>query len=568
MTALLVVAVLLPLGLAAASLVAALRPLVLRVAPWSTAPAAVLAAFAGAADVRWLLLGVRLDDEDRTTRGFLAFTAVVWLFAGWFARTYVAASAHRDSFWFFFLTAAGANVGVVLAHDVATFYVFYALMTFTAYGLVLHARSDEARRAGRVYLATALVAETMLLTAFVLVARDGVNIPLADVPRVLAESPDRDAILALVLAGFGVKAGAVPVHFWLPLAHPVAPAPASAVLSGSIIKAGLLGWLRFLPLGVAALPTHGLACACVGLLSAFYGAAVGSTQTNPKTVLAYSSVSQMGFATATLGAGLMDPAAADAATAAILLFATHHAFAKTSLFLGVSVAAEAGRGWPRRLVTIGLAGAALAIVGAPLSSGALAKTALTGAVAHAPIGAQLVGPALSVAAVGSTLLMLRFLGLTIPRRTEPRRSPSAGLWVPWALLLAFTVVFFFVIALRAHALRALATPSAIGAAAWPVGAGAALAWIASRAGRRGATLPKIPAGDVVVVVEAAARRAGAAVSLTQRAAAPLVRAIQPRSPRDLFSVMPFESVERGLGRFEVLAALTLLVLVLVWLTLP
>ena len=64
-------------------------------------------------------------------------------------------------------------------------------------------------------------------------------------------------LLFLLVIGFGIKLGVVPLHFWLPLAHPVAPTPASAVLSGAMIKAGLLGWMRFLPLGEVAMPKWG-----------------------------------------------------------------------------------------------------------------------------------------------------------------------------------------------------------------------------------------------------------------------------------------------------------------------
>ena len=94
--------------------------------------------------------------------------------------------------------------------------------------------------------------------------------------------------------GFGIKAGALALHFWLPLAHPAAPVPASAVLSGAMIKAGLLGWLRFLPLGYAALPAAGLGLVGVGLAAALIGAAAGALQRNPKTVLAWSSVARWG----------------------------------------------------------------------------------------------------------------------------------------------------------------------------------------------------------------------------------------------------------------------------------
>lgn len=564
-----ILSVALPLGLAAAMLVRALRPVAMRIAPWAAAPALLLGIalpFDFEVDARWLLLGLRLEGADHLTRAFLTVTAILWLVAGWFARTYLGESRHRDSFWLFFLVTAAGNIGLIVAQDVASFYVFYALMTFAAYGLVLHERTDDARRAGRVYLAMAVVAEAMLLVAFLLVVRQRVNIPLSDVPRAALSSPDRDLALGLLLAGFGVKAGAVPLHFWLPLAHPVAPAPASAVLSGAIIKAGLLGWLRFLPLGLAALETHGLLCLGVGLLSALYGAAIGVTQTDPKTVLAYSSVSQMGFVTATLGIALIEPTAAAAARTAIVLFAAHHAFAKGSLFLGTAVATSTGRGWPCRLVTIGLVVPALAIAGAPLSSGALAKLALKDVVMQTPFGSML-SSLFSIAAVGSTLLMLRFLSLSLPRRTSTARAPSSGLWVPWALLVAGGPLLLLLLAFRSHVIRRLVQLSALGSAAWPIVAGCALGWIATRASRRRTLrLPTIPAGDIVVLVEKAARWTAAPVRLARQSIGRFRRAALPRLRRDLaatVSTLALERIERRLGHFEVLGLFMLLVFMLV-----
>lgn len=103
----------------------------------------------------------------------------------------------------------------------------------------------------------------------------------------------RATILTLLMLGFGAKIGLVPFHIWMPLAYRAAPIPAVAVLSGAGVKAGVIGLIRFLPMDVA-MPEWGAALATAGLISAYCGVAVGITRPNPKTVLAYSSVSQMG----------------------------------------------------------------------------------------------------------------------------------------------------------------------------------------------------------------------------------------------------------------------------------
>ena len=119
----------------------------------------------------------------------------------------------------------------------------------------------------------------------------------------LPASPWRDAVLALIVAGFGMKMGLVPFNGWMPLNYAAAPIPAAAVLSGAGVKAGVIGLIRFLPLGVP-LQGWGEALAALGFVTAFYGVLLGLTQRNPKTILAYSSISQMGVIAAALGMAL------------------------------------------------------------------------------------------------------------------------------------------------------------------------------------------------------------------------------------------------------------------------
>ena len=118
-------------------------------------------------------------------------------------------------------------------------------MGLAAYGLVIHNGDAAALRAGRVYLAMTLVAEAALLAALILIFEHTGT--LAPAPAQLMGSGDW--AIGLLIFSLGIKAGLVLLHVWLPLAHPAAPVPASAVLSGTMIKAALIGWMRFLPLG-------------------------------------------------------------------------------------------------------------------------------------------------------------------------------------------------------------------------------------------------------------------------------------------------------------------------------
>lgn len=494
-----------PLLLALAVAVRSLRPYAIPLAPWAALPALVLAALEPrgvAIDWRWVVFGMHLSADGPLTAGFLLFTASLWLAAGLFARAYLADDAHRGRFWVFFLASASGNIGLVLADDVASFYVFFSLMTFAAYGLVVHDRSERARRAGRVYLVMSLGGEMLVLAALLLIVGTQMNLRLADVPQAAASSTWPQLVAALVLVGFGVKAGALFLHMWLPLAHPVAPTPASAVLSGAMIKAGLLGWLRFLPLGLVEMRALGAACVVMGMGAAFYGVAAGLPQRDPKTILAYSSISQMGFMTGALGIGLASPPAVPVVLTAILFYAMHHAFAKGALFLGTEVAKARAGGWPGLLVALGVVLPALEIAGAPLSSGALAKISLKSVVAFAPWHHDLLVHLLSLGAIGSSLLMIRFVARTLGGRRGAPASPRLGLWLPWALLLVFDLLFLLWPPVDIEELELLVHLDKIWSSAWPIlvaGAVAAGAWLLSRRGAR--LRVQVPPGDVLHLLE-------------------------------------------------------------------
>jgi formate hydrogenlyase subunit 3/multisubunit Na+/H+ antiporter MnhD subunit len=565
-----------PLVVALAIWPGATRARACSVAPWAALPALLLA-LAPLPDqpavLSWLLLGTWVG-LDVTGRLFLVFTALLWTIAGVHARTYV--SAGPDRYFFFHLLALSGNLGLIVAQDLATFYLFFALMTFSAYGLVVHDGTPAAYRAGRVYMVMAVVGETFLLLAFILAASEALSLGLADIRGAAATGPRHGLLLALLLAGFGIKAGAVPLHMWLPLAHPVAPTPASAVLSGCMIKAGLLGWIRFLPLGESALPGWGVLLIALGLTAAVFGVAIGVTQRNPKAVLAYSSVSQMGIINVAVGVGLSDPEAWRLALPAIPLYAMHHGLAKGALFLSVSVADHRPvRRWRRWLLRAGLLLPALALVGAPFTSGALAKLALKDAAAVAPgAWAGWLDAVLPWTAVGTTLLMARFLAVLPPAGDRPR---PPGLILPWITAVGAAVLLVWVLPpvfgveiAAAAALR----PYNIWAAAWPLLAGVSLTAIvvtaAHRSGRPVAIA--IPAGDVLVAAERVwvkiRRRPVEDVPVAGVAGPPDPVAALAASWYGLFAEStPRDRLARGeavLVRWEMAAALALGVLLGLW----
>ncbi len=434
----------------------------------------------------------------------LGAAALLWVGAGVYARAYLAGPGYARFAAWWLATMAG-SLGVFVAGDLVTFYLAFALASLPAWGLVAHDRGAGPQRAAALYLLLAVLGEAALLGAFALLAASapGESLAIADVLPALPGAALRDATVALLLAGFGLKMGLVPLHVWLPVAHPAAPMPASAVLSGAIIKAGVIGLLRFLPAG-ATPEAWALALVAGGFLTAFWGVALGVAQRNPKAVLAYSSVSQMGVVAAATGMGLL--AGLAGTPVAVGAYALHHVLAKGALFLAVGVAAASG-GAARWWVLAPALVLALGFGGLPPTGGWLAKEAV-----KAELGSGVVGLLAAASAAGSTLLMLHFVR-RLDFAAEAAARPGRALALPWLAMAA----------------AALLLPWAVFPGPWP-GMGAALAALppvlAGAAvlpllARWGARLPEPPPGDILALAPALRRAAGRAAAALARAEAGL-----------------------------------------------
>ncbi|MFK7161070.1 proton-conducting transporter membrane subunit [Marinospirillum sp. MEB164] len=396
----------------------------------------------------FLLLG-SLWWLDEVRQVFLVTTALLWLMAGLYARGYFAAATHparpdqpasdKMGFAALWLLTLSGNLLLIIAEDIASFYLGFALMTFAAYGLVIDSRKASALYAGRVYLAMALLGEAAMLAALIGLSQQAAAPQMGPAAASLMTSEPSIWILNCLLLGFGVKAGLPLLHLWLPLAHPVAPTPASAVLSGAMIKAGLLGWCLLLPLGQVSWPVWGQIFLVAGLISMLGAVLPGLLQSHPKAVLAYSSISQMGMMISVLGASLIEPALWPLALPALLLFVAHHGLNKGALFLAVGLAEKPPR-WPLTLFLLLTLLPPLALTGL-LTSGLVTKWMLKQGL-YAQEMSQLV-MWLTLGAGGTSLLMLRYLfRLWALMPAQPHRPPLsqqlawlglmlAALTLPW-----------------------------------------------------------------------------------------------------------------------------------------
>lgn len=497
-------------------------------------------------DLPMLWEGVRWGASDDLSRAWLGFTALLWGCAGVFASSSQHDDPRRLRFWAFWLLALAGNLLLIIATDALSFYLGFSAMSLAAYGLIVHQGGPGPRRAGRLYLQLAITGEMALLAGLMLRshAADG------DFSFAAWQALPMDGLtLLLLLTGLGLKAGFWPLHVWLPLAHPAAPAPASAVLSGAMLKAGLLGIWRCLPESDPLLSSWADVLLAVGIFGAVYPALLGLVAGEAKAVLAYSSVSQMGYLVMLFALAWRHPEQLPAMTVVLMLYGVHHGLAKGALFLAAGLI-HAGRlppiGWAL------LALPALAIVGLPLTSGGAVKTALKDAWHGGEFEGWLVW--LSLSSLTTSLLLIRALWLLRrAARDAPAIRPPLAQLLPWALLSSCALLLPWLWpALREPMLHGL-YPGGIWAALWPLLLTLGLAGVVLK---RGWTVPtrltKLP---------------NPALTLSLR-----LRRLTLRPPMPVPAVHPDESRwrqrERRWNRFWNASALTLsawLLAALLWL---
>lgn len=512
--ALLGAAIGLPLLMAFACLAKDLRdrmPALLPFAPLPGLAAAVLVPDGTTLVLPQALLGLTFT-LDVPGALLLGAASLLWIAAGVFAGPSLEGRPDAGRFAAWWLATLAGSAGVFIAADLVGFYLFFTIVSLAAYGLIVDTGTPKARRAGAINVSFALLAEAFLLMGFVILAAGvgGGNALIRDAVGALADAPWREAALALVILGFGVKIALVPFHVWMPLTYAAAPIPAAAVLSGAAVKAGVIGLIRFLPFE-SALADWGTVLVAAGFLSAFYGVAIGMTQSNPRTVLAYSSVSQMGLIAAVLGMGLA--AGNQGVTAAAAFYAVHHVLAKGGLFLAIGVLERTGpqRPWP---VMLPAAVLALALGGLPFTGGAMVKLAV-----KSPLGDGMAGWLAMLAAMGSTLLMMHFLrtlAQSAPAVPQREADPPAALLYPWLAIACAAIVLPWILFADIVGTGPVATafdPRELWSVLWPVLGGVLLSLALRPLEHR---LPRIPEGDILALEPRIAHAATAAADAMER----------------------------------------------------
>jgi hydrogenase-4 component B len=238
--------------------------------------------------------------------------------------------------WCWYNLLLAAMLMVVLARDGFLFLVAWEIMTIASFFLVMFDHEkDGVLRAGWIYLVASHVGTAFLLVMFLLLSHEG-NLEFA---HLSAQGLMRSIMFASALIGFGVKAGFVPLHVWLPEAHPAAPSHVSALMSGVMVKTGIYGILRVIVILGAPDAWWGWALVIIGSVSGILGVLFALAQHDLKRLLAYHSVENIGIISLGLGIGILGislghPAMAVMGLCGGLLHVLNHGIFKSLLFIG------------------------------------------------------------------------------------------------------------------------------------------------------------------------------------------------------------------------------------------
>lgn len=326
-------------------------------------------------------------DGFRALYGTIA--AFMWAMTGLFSGEYFGHYRNRNRYYLFFLLTLGATEGVFLSGDLFTTFIFFEIMSFTSYMWVAHEESSEALRAADTYLAVAVIGGLVMLMGLFLLYNEIGTLNIADIKPLISElDPSRRGVAyaagGCMLFGFGAKAGMFPLQIWLPKAHPVAPAPASALLSGILTKAGIYGILIISGRMFFDDSVWGTLILSLGVITMFLGALLAVFSINLKRTLACSSVSQIGFILVGIGMSCLLGEENMLAVRGSLLHMVNHSLIKLALFMAAGVVYMnlheldlnkiRGFGRGKWFLNYVLLMGALGIGGIPLWNGYISKT--------------------------------------------------------------------------------------------------------------------------------------------------------------------------------------------------
>lgn len=323
---------------------------------------------------------------DALGRMFALVVTIVWVLAGFYAFEYMKHEKEEKRYFGFYMILFGVLLALDFAGSVLTFYLFYEMMTLVSVPLILHSKTKEAIKGGLKYLFYSLCGAYMALFGIYFLNQYAgtLNFSAGGTLDFSAMAGNEGMLLIaafFMILGFGVKAGMFPLQAWLPTAHPVAPAPASAVMSAIIVKMGVLGMIRVVYYMFGADFLRGTwvqtAWVVLTLITVLMGSMLAYREKVLKKRLAYSTVSQVSYIL--FGMALLQTEAFTGA----LLHVVFHAVIKSTLFMCAgAIIYKTGKTRVDELRGIGkempvtiwcYTFASLALIGIPPASGFVSK---------------------------------------------------------------------------------------------------------------------------------------------------------------------------------------------------
>ena len=399
---------------------------------------------------------------DQMGRIFMTIVTLVLPLVGIYAFEYMGHYKEEKRFFGFYMMVYGVLLALSYAGNIVTFYLFYEMMSIFSMPLVFHFRSKEALMAGLKYLFYSLTGAYFVLFGIYFLSQYTSTLSFApggvlDMTKVAGNEGLLLIVAMSMIIGFGVKAGMVPLHAWLPNAHPIAPAPASAALSAIIVKMGVFGVMRVVYYLFGANFLRGTwvqyTWLTLTLITVFLGSMLAYREKVFKKRLAYSTVSQVSYIL--FGMALMQPQA----LVGSLLHILFHAVIKSALFMSagaiiykcgverVDGMRGIGKKMPKVMWSFTLC--SLALIGIPPASGFISKWYLaTGSLeSNIPVISWLGPVVLLVSALLTAGYLLPiaidgfFPGPDFEYEKLEKKDPTKQMLIPIMLLAALAILF-------------------------------------------------------------------------------------------------------------------------------
>ncbi|MGH4138160.1 complex I subunit 5 family protein [Clostridium sp.] len=325
---------------------------------------------------------------------FVCLTAMIWFLTTLYSTQYLINHKNRNRYYLFFMLTLASTIGIFISENFLNLFTFFEIMSFTSYALIINDEDDYSHDAGNTYIIMAVTGGLILLMGLFLLYNSTQTLDISELRvKVSILGNIKYLIVTLIIIGFGVKAGMVPLHIWLPKAYTAAPTPATVVLSAVLAKTGIFGIILTIEVIMSGDFIISIIILVIGFLNMFIGGILAMMQRNVKRILAYSSMSQIGYIL--VGIGLIGILKENRIIAiyGTLYHVINHGIFKALLFMGIgtiylrlnelSINKIGGFGIDKNVLKILFLIGMLSIIGMPGFNGFTSKSMLHEAIIEA-----------------------------------------------------------------------------------------------------------------------------------------------------------------------------------------